>query len=78
MSFENPTPSQEKQPIALTQEQFSEVANYFGEWDEEIIAKLRGLGIQLDNGIIDVVIEGKPEKMQTSREDFGTLLDHTI
>lgn len=76
MSFENPTSKSEKAPVELTRELFNEISNYFGDdWENaEKQAKIRELGIALDTGVIDIVIDGKPEKMVTDRNDFGTLV----
>lgn len=79
MSFENPTSKSEKAPIEITRELFNEISNYYGDdWEDEVKqAKLRELGITLDTGVIDIVIDGKPEKMVTDRNDFGTLVLQT-
>jgi hypothetical protein len=43
--------------------------------DPELLAWMDQNQIVFDNGPLDIMLDGKPRKMQTSRGDFGTIIE---
>lgn len=72
MNFENPNI-----PKNVTSEQLNILTNTFGEdmESEGFQSLLHELGIEIDSGFVDIVVDGTTMKMNTSREDFGTILE---
>jgi hypothetical protein len=72
---EETLPSQPEGPLpTFTSEEFIDFSNQPEESFAEpaFQAKLDEKGIKLDSGSVWIDVEGKPQLMNTSREDFGT------
>jgi hypothetical protein len=67
--------NKEKEKVIFfsSEEEFRKIANIDLENPEDV-KLVEEKGIPFDSGMIEVDIEGKRRKMNTSKEDFGTLL----
>lgn len=77
MGFESIGGNNEKPAVSMTREQFDRIRNTFGDdmKSEDFISELENLGIQLDSGNIDILVDGEPMTMVTDSDDFGTILE---
>ena len=77
MNFENPTNRQEKAPVSMTREQFDKIRNTFVDDmnSESFVVELEELGIELNSGDIDVIVDGETMRITTAEHDFGTVLE---
>ena len=75
MNFETGE-NQEKQPVRMTQEQFDRISSTFGDdmKSEAFLTELQELGIELNSGDIEIVVDGERKKMVTASNDFGTVV----
>lgn len=71
--FEGPT-EQDKAPIAFTKEEWTKYAN-LPENDPRLGGWMAEKGISYDSGFVEVEMDGQKKKMNTNKEDFGTILD---
>ena len=70
--FKAPTAPEEEQKIPkFTKEEWQNYCNRDVE-DSELHEWMKEKGIEFDNGMIDVEIDGKKERMLTDKHDFGT------
>jgi len=77
MGIEKYAINDEKPAVSMSREQFDRIRNTFGDDmdSESFTNELDELGIKVDSGIIDIIVDGEPMKIDTSQEDFGTVLE---
>ena len=69
--------SGENEPVRMTSEEFDKIRNTFGTdlESEEFLAQLHKLGIALDSGPAEIVVDGERMQIATARADFGTVIE---
>ena len=75
MGFEKLAGSEEG-AIELTREQFEDIVNHNGAWDQDFLDTLEELGITVNDGVIEIIVDGERMRMDTSGEEFGTLIEN--
>ena len=68
-----------KKAVELSKRELEIIAKpleFSGATPEERTRLMAEKGISENSGLVEVVIDGVPEKMNTDENDFGTLLDY--